>query len=120
MVFKSIRSLGLDLSQTNDGLNISDKIPNQLRRPVDSTFTISLKPQKDKATGKKFLIVTDSFYGDDFFTADCAAYKEMDSIIRAGNNIPEETQSTIDLYNDLTKDGKLMFFKYLIRKYGPG
>lgn len=116
--FKNIKGLGLDISQTNNGLNISDKIPDQLSRPVESSFSFSIKPQKDKATGKKFLIIDDAIFGTGFFTKDNTIYKELQTIIRTGNSLPDETKNTIKIYNDLTKDGKIMFFKYLLRKYG--
>jgi hypothetical protein len=115
--FNNINSLGIDLSETNNGLNFREKVPEQLNLPKTDPYMIYIMPQKDKATGKKFLIVRDPQGGDEIFTKNSKSYKTLNEIVSVGNNVPEETANTLNGYNDLTKDGKLMFFKYLLRKY---
>jgi len=122
--YNSFKSFGLMVDRDNPYLDIRRAIPPTLALPAADKLNISLYPQQDKATGKKFLLVKYTSSSGNMTQLVGELYDKgspleivINSMINMVEEIPEDTKETIEKYNNLTEDGKLMFFKYLVRKY---
>ena len=112
------------VDRDNPYLDIRRAIPPTLALPAADMINIFLYPQQDKATGKKFLLVKYTSRSGNMTQLVGELYDKgspleivINSMINMAEEIPEDTKETIEKYNNLTEDGKLMFFKYLVRKY---
>lgn len=117
-VYNSIKSFGFKMEAGI--LKVREDLPKTLPLPISNQLSLRLAPQKDKSTGKKFLLVRmtqDNNINWNIFSKNSSVYKKISSIIANKDNVPQETSSAAEQYNKLTKDGKEMFAKYLLRNY---
>ena len=117
-VYNSIKSFGFKMEAGI--LKVREDLPKTLPLPISNQLSLRLAPQKDKSTGKKFLLVRmtqDNNTDWNIFSKNSSVYKKISSIIANKDNVPQETSSAAEQYNKLTKDGKEMFAKYLLRNY---